>query len=373
MSQLPSSLELPLMREALELAARARGDVEPNPMVGCVIHCQGRIIGRGWHRQFGARHAEPDALANCSESPQGACAVVTLEPCCHTNKKTPPCVPALLAAGIARVVVGQIDPNPQVSGAGVAQLRRAGVDVVTGVLQAQCQQLNAAFYALVSLGRPYVTLKWAQSADGLMGGRGNTSRQISGPASSRLMHHLRTRSDAIMVSADTVISDDPLLTVRGVPLKRTPIRVIVDSQLRTPLNSRLVTSAKTIPTHLFTCKSEISPLGAVHIHTVEEVNGHVDFHAILHWLGEAKCSHLLIEPGPRLARALISMGLVDRIWVIQSPKAIGEDDAPRAPAIPWPAGRARLLAGDTLVEYLNPDSPCFFADMASPEFLLPAE
>jgi len=359
------------MREALDLAASARGDVEPNPMVGCVIHRDGRVIGKGWHRRFGAPHAEPDALASCREDPRGACAIVTLEPCCHKNKKTPPCVPALLAAGIARVVVGQVDPNPDVNGGGIAQLRQTGVEVVTGVLEDECQQLNAAFFALMRLGRPYVTLKWAQSADGLMGGRGNTRRQISGPESWQLTHQLRTRSDAILVSADTVICDDPVLTVRGVPVKRTPMRVILDTHLRTPPGSRLVSTAGDIPTHIFTCKSPTQSLGDVHVHRGEEIDGHVNFPEVLRWLGEAKCSHLLVEPGPRLARALISKGLVDRIWVIQSPKPLAEIGAPHAPDIPWPATGTRRVGEDTLGEYLNPDSPCFFTQRASPEFLLP--
>src|SRR3954468_24610608 len=151
------SLEQSFMRRALELAARGRGSVEPNPMVGCVIVQNGRIIGDGHHQQFGGPHAEREALKACRESPRGASVYVNLEPCCHTDKKTPPCVPALIEAGVARVVVGCLDPNPQVSGRGVEALRAAGIEVSVGLLESEAKQLNAAFFAVIAAGRPYVT------------------------------------------------------------------------------------------------------------------------------------------------------------------------------------------------------------------------
>jgi len=166
----PESQDERFMRRAMELAARGRGAVEPNPMVGCVIVRDGRVIGEGFHRKFGEAHAEPTALAACVESPRGSTAYLTLEPCCHVGKKTPPCVPRLIDAGVARVVVGCLDPNPKVSGKGVEQLREAGIEVTVGVLEAEAKQLIAAFFALVKYGRPYVTLKWAESADGKVGG-----------------------------------------------------------------------------------------------------------------------------------------------------------------------------------------------------------
>src|SRR5213082_2221140 len=157
-----NKLDEGFMRRAIELAARGRGSVEPNPMVGCVIVRDGRIIADGYHQEFGQPHAEREALAAARESPRGATVYVNLEPCCHTNKKTPPCVPALIAAKIRRVVVACIDPNPDVSGQGIAQLRAAGIDVTTGILEHQAKQLNAPFFALTQHHRPYVTLKWAQ-------------------------------------------------------------------------------------------------------------------------------------------------------------------------------------------------------------------
>src|SRR3954451_23545285 len=167
------------MRRAIRLAMNGRGRVEPNPMVGCVIVKDGRVIGEGFHQQYGGPHAEPNALASCTESPAGGTAYVTLEPCCHTNKKTPPCAPRVIEAGIARVVVGCLDPNPEVDGKGVAMLRAAGVTVDGPVLEGEAKQLIAPFIARTRLGRPYVTLKWAQTADGKVAGPGGTRMQIS--------------------------------------------------------------------------------------------------------------------------------------------------------------------------------------------------
>src|SRR4051812_36545882 len=169
------------MARAMELASRGRGDVEPNPMVGCVIARDGKIIGEGFHKKFGEGHAERVALGACTESPRGASVYVNLEPCCHTGggKKTPPCVPALIEAQVERVVVGCVDPNPAVSGRGIEELRRAGIEVEVGVGEAEAKQLNAAFFARVVHGRPYVTLKWAQSADGKVAGKLGQRKQIS--------------------------------------------------------------------------------------------------------------------------------------------------------------------------------------------------
>src|SRR5829696_6363962 len=209
-----SELDIAMMRRAVALAQRGRGRVEPNPMVGCVIVRDGRVIGEGFHEQFGAPHGEAAALAACAESPAGATAYVTLEPCCHTNKKTPPCVPALIEARLARVVVGSVDPNPDVNGQGLDQLRAAGIAVTQGVLEESTKQLLAPFIARVVYDRPYVTLKWAETADGKVAGPRGERLQISNPRSTRAVHALRAASDAILVGINTVINDDPLLTAR---------------------------------------------------------------------------------------------------------------------------------------------------------------
>ena len=355
------------MREAIALASRGRGYVEPNPMVGCVIVKAGQVIGRGYHRKFGQAHAEPDALASCTQDPRGATAIVTLEPCCHTDKKTPPCVPRLIQAGIARMVVGHTDPNPQVSGKGIAQLRAAGIEVISDVMGAECRQLDAPFLALTKFARPYVTLKWAQSADGLVGGGGSTRRRISGPESQRLTHMLRTRCDAIAVSADTVIADDPMLSVRRVPVVRTPLRIILDTHLRTPPTATLIRTAGTSPLHVFTGVSSTPDWPGVTFHRTPVADDHLNMSHVLRELGIMKITHLLIEPGPRLAGALIRQNLADRIWVFRSPVALRESNAPAAPVVPFPPSFTRQVGIDTLSEYLDPASDVFFAALASPE------
>src|SRR5438093_6161396 len=188
-----------MMRRAIRLAMNGRGLVEPNPMVGCVIVKDGRIIGEGYHQKFGGPHAEPNALANCSESPRGATAYTTLEPCCHTNKKTPPCVPRLIEAKVGRVVIGCLDPDPNVDGRGAQLLRQAGIEVTAPVLEPECKQLIAPFIARTVHQRPYVTLKWAETADRKVAGPDGKRMQITGLESQRLVHELRARSDAILV------------------------------------------------------------------------------------------------------------------------------------------------------------------------------
>src|SRR3954471_10785311 len=216
--------DIQMMRRAVRLAMNGRGRVEPNPMVAAVLVKGGRVIGEGFHPHFGGPHAEPTALANCTESPEGATAYVTLEPCCHTNKKTPPCVPALIAAKIARVVCGCVDPNPDVNGKGLDQLRAAGIAVDVNVLEDPAKQLLAPFVARTVYDRPYVTLKWAETADGKVAGPGGERLQISNPRSSRLVRELRARCDAVLVGLNTVLTDDPLLTVRDVPAALSPRR-----------------------------------------------------------------------------------------------------------------------------------------------------
>ena len=235
------------MRRALSLAIDGRGRVEPNPMVGCVIVKDGHVIGEGFHANFGGPHAEPTALAACSESPVGAIAYVTLEPCCHTHKKTPPCVPALIDAKLSRVVVACADPNPAVSGQGLQQLRAAGISVTSGVLEDEAKQLNAAFFARILHRRPYITLKWAQTADAKVATPGRGRLHISNAISTRIIHRLRGRCDAVLIGINTALNDDPLLTARDQDASRMPTRVLLDSSLRVRLDGQLVTSAAQTP------------------------------------------------------------------------------------------------------------------------------
>jgi diaminohydroxyphosphoribosylaminopyrimidine deaminase/5-amino-6-(5-phosphoribosylamino)uracil reductase len=371
------------LRRAIRLAMNGRGRVEPNPMVGCVIVKDGRVIGEGYHQQFGGPHAEPNALANCAESPAGATAYVTLEPCCHTDKKTPPCAPRLIHEQIARVVVGCLDPNPLVNGRGLRMLREAGIQVEGPVLEAECKQLIAPFLASMNHHRPYVTLKWAESADGKVSGPGGARRQISNATSWRLVHVLRGRSDAIAVGIGTVLSDDPALTVRGVAPDRVPARLVFDSQLRIPETAKVIgpTSAASRSKVVLFCgegagtkakRQRLEAQGVIIVDGPVNDAGRLQIAPLLRQARFAARSHLLVEPGPRLARALLTDSAADRIWVNRSPEAVDDDSALGAVAVPESFVRTGELDldGDRLTEYLNTRSPVFFAPVPSADLVL---
>lgn len=367
------------MQRAIRLAMNGRGRVEPNPMVGCVIVKNGQIIGEGYHEQFGGPHAEPNALANCSESPEGATAYVTLEPCCHTEKKTPPCVPRLIEAKVGRVVVGATDPNPQVNGQGIAQLRATGVLVDTDVLANECRQLLAPFIAQNQIRRPYVTLKWAQTADDKIAGHGGARLRISNERSTKLVHQLRGRSDGILVGINTALVDDPILTPRHVDANRRPVRIVVDSTLLLRADSKLVQSA--MGDVVAICTGQTSRQFSDRVTRLRDAGVQVmtastedrdNRVSLLFAVGVWDFANLLVEPGPTLARSFFQENLVDRLWVFRSPKAINDPTAPAAAPIPdhfIPTGTLDL-DGDTLTEYLNPKSPVFFSPVPSADFIL---
>jgi diaminohydroxyphosphoribosylaminopyrimidine deaminase/5-amino-6-(5-phosphoribosylamino)uracil reductase len=376
------SADEPFMIEAIELAMRGRGFVEPNPMVGCVIVKDGRIIGRGVHQKYGSPHAEPNALAACTESPAGATAYVTLEPCCHTDKQTPPCVPKLIEAKLARVVVGCLDPNPKVCGNGIRQLKDAGIHVDVDVCGDECKQLIGPFTARVRWKRPYVTLKWAQTADGKVAGPDGSRLQISGPMVNRAVHGLRGRCDAIVVGINTVLSDDPLLTARGVPALRNPIRAVLDSNLRIPLASNLVKTAREHPVIVYTADrqqsaeqmqhaGQLNDLG-VQIVSVPVIQGHgLNLGAPLLDLAKRGCTHVLVEPGPALAAQFMRVKWADRIWRIQSKKIRCESGilALMIPEFFRPVGEVEL-GDDVLTEFLNTDNHIFAGPFPSADFRL---
>lgn len=370
------------LARALELAARGRGAVEPNPLVGCVLVKDELVIGEGFHRAFGAPHAEVEALAACTESPEGATAYVNLEPCSHTNKKTPPCAPRLIAAGIQRVVIGWEDPNPAVSGRGIQQLRAAGIEVVVGVRGAESRQLNAPFFSRQLRGRPYVTLKWAESANGKAAGQDGQPFPISNERSHRVVHALRARCDAILVGINTVLRDDPLLTARGLPeeSRRTLRRIVLDSRARIPTDSRLVTTAGQVPLHVFVGRwAKDDPAMSRRVDMLRERGVQVEpidcdpgaalaINSILQKLAaELDVTHLLVEGGPTIHAAFVRQNLADRVWVFRSPQTVNEPRALMAAAIP--AGYTRTgiksLDEDTLSEYLNPDSAVYFSKVPS--------
>ena len=234
------------MRRALELAAMGEGRTSPNPMVGCVVVKDGRIISEGYHEKYGEYHAERNALLRCKEDPAGADLYVTLEPCCHQGK-TPPCTDIIIEKKIGRVFVGSLDSNPLVAGRGVAILRDSGIKVETGILEEECLKLNEVFYHYISTGTPFVAAKYAMSADGRIACASGDSKWITGEAARRQVHMLRKRYSGILVGIGTVLADDPMLNCReeeGVD----PVRIICDSNLRIPMDSQIVKTAGEIPT-----------------------------------------------------------------------------------------------------------------------------
>ncbi|MGH7213964.1 MAG: bifunctional diaminohydroxyphosphoribosylaminopyrimidine deaminase/5-amino-6-(5-phosphoribosylamino)uracil reductase RibD [Tepidisphaeraceae bacterium] len=369
------------LRRAIRLAMNGRGRVEPNPMVACLlVNRAGKVIGEGFHAQLGGPHAEPTALASCTESPAGATAYVTLEPCCHTDKKTPPCVPALIAAKVGRVVVGCVDPNPSVDGQGLAQLRQAGIEVAAPVVEGEAKQLLAPFIATTVRGRPYVTLKWAQTLNGKVGGPGGKRMLITNDVSHRVLHDLRGRCDAILVGIGTVLTDDPLLTARPSEFTPRPLqRVVVDSELRTPVTSQLAQTIAHGPLTIY-CKQAVHDrkyaLVAALMSAGAKVTGvpadSADNVSMAHVLGDLAAKgvqHLLVEPGPTLAKHFLDANLVDRVWVFQSPNRLDDDTAPDACPVTYPATGRVEIAGDMLTESLNPGSDVFFAPVASADFV----
>src|SRR5947207_3648663 len=243
------------MRAALALGRRGLGTVWPNPAVGCVIAKEGRVVGRGWTQPGGRPHAETEALARAGEAARGATLYVTLEPCCHWGR-TPPCADALIAAGLRRVVVALEDPDPRVAGGGLARLRAAGIGVEVGLGAAEAAEINAGFVNRVRLGRPLVTLKLATSLDGRIATASGESRWITGPAARERAHLLRATHDAILVGTDTVLADNPQLTCRLPGLAgHSPLRVVLDRQLRIPPSARLLADARQVPTWIVTLGS----------------------------------------------------------------------------------------------------------------------
>ena len=227
------------MRKALALARKGLGSTSPNPMVGAVIVKKGEIIGKGYHRRFGSPHAEIEAIKDAEGSINGATLYVTLEPCCHTGKKTPPCLDTLLKYDLKRVVIGTIDPNPQVSGRSVKALREKGIETEVGVLEEECRKLNETYFKHIQTGMPFVTLKFAQTLDGRIATLTGDSKWISSQKSLQWAHRLRSQHDAVMVGVGTVLKDDPQLTVR-LAKGRNPVRVVADSRLRTPLGAQIL-------------------------------------------------------------------------------------------------------------------------------------
>ena len=337
------------MRRAIVLAERGAGWTSPNPMVGAVIVKDGRIIGEGWHRRYGEAHAERNALQSCTESPVGAVLYVTLEPCCHHGKQ-PPCTDAILEAGIRRVAVGSGDPNPLVVGKGVELLRSHGVTVDTGVLKEECDALNPVFFHFIQTKRPYVVMKYAMTMDGKIATRTGDSRWITGEAARQRVHQDRHRYSAIMAGVGTVLADDPLLTCRMEGGKN-PVRIICDSHLRTPPDSRVVRTAREVPTILAAAappperRKALEDAGC-QVWDLPGPEGRVDLNALMDRLGARGIDSVLLEGGGTLNWAALHSGIVQKVQAYIAPKLFG-GTAAKSPiaglGVETPAQAVRLV------------------------------
>lgn len=319
------------MRLALKLAANGGGWAAPNPLVGSVVVKNGRVIGMGWHQRCGQAHAERNALANCTEDTAGATLYVTLEPCCHHGLQ-PPCTDAIIAAKIKRVVIGLTDPNPLVNGGSLKILQNAGIAVTTGVLADECARQNRVFCHYITHKMPYVTLKYAMSADGKIAAYTGASQWITGPAARHHVQIQRSVHQAIMVGVGTVLADDPRLTCRlkGQP---TPLRIICDSHLRTPLGAKVVQTANTVPTLIATLQTDaqrLQPYIAAGCHICSlppDALGHVDLTELMRRLAANRISSVLAEGGAELAWSLLHNGLVQHVQAYTAPLLLGGSTA----------------------------------------------
>lgn len=323
-----SGFDQQCMSRALELAERGLTTTDPNPRVGCVIAKDDAIIGEGWHERPGEQHAEIQALQSVGLKASGATLYVTLEPCTHFGR-TPPCVDAVIAARVRRVVCATVDPNPRVRGAGIRKLEANGITVDRGLLEAPARSLNRGFIRRMEQALPWVRLKLAASLDGRTALANGESRWITDEAARADVQQWRARSSAILSGSGTVLRDDPQLNARladGRPADRQPLRVIADSELRTPVSARVLSPPGQAV--IFTCeagnprRAELEARGA-RIETLARGPGGVDLRQLMSRLGELEVNEVWVEAGPRLAGALVSAGLVDELVIYLAPDLLG--------------------------------------------------
>jgi len=327
------------MKMALGLARRGLGRTWPNPAVGCVVVNGPHVVGRGWTQPGGRPHAETMALAQAGAKAKGATCYVTLEPCAH-HGQTPPCVDALIASGVSRVVAAVLDPNPKVAGKGFENLRAAGISVVTDVCAEEARQVNQGFLSLIEQGRPTLTLKLATSFDGRIATASGESQWITGPAARRRVHALRATHDAVLVGAGTARDDDPSLTVRGMGVDHQPVRLIWSRNLDIPLTGHLAQTAKDIPVWMC-CGSSVEPglraawegLGAKVFTVPVAGNGQIDVLQALQVLGEAGLTRIFCEGGGALAASLLQADCVDTLVGYTAGLALGAEGRPSLGAL----------------------------------------
>lgn len=313
------------MAQALQLAQRGLYTTTPNPRVGCVIVRDGAVVGEGWHERAGAPHAEIHALAAAGERARGATAYVSLEPC-HHHGRTPPCDEALIAAGVARVVVAMRDPDPRTAGLGLERIKQAGVATATGVLENEARELNIGFVSRLTRGRPWVRMKIAASLDGKTALLNGKSRWITGEAARSDGHHWRARACAVLTGIGTVRDDDPQLTVRAVDTPRQPRRVVVDSRLETPLTARILAGGGVLIACAVDDKMKIGRLQdqGAEVIVMPNAAGKVELPALMQELGRREINELHVEAGCKLNGSLINEGCVDELLLYFAPCLIGE-------------------------------------------------
>lgn len=327
------------MRMALSLARRGTGITSPNPMVGAVLVKDGRIIGKGYHKGPGRMHAEAEALQDAASSAAGSAAgatlYVTLEPCCHTDKRTPPCTKEIIKSGIERIVIGMTDPNPSVNGRGIRELADAGLKVENGVLLRDASKLNEIYSKFITTSIPYVIMKSASSLDGKIALASGEARWITGKVARRYAHKLRLLVDAVLAGIGTVLTDDPSLNVRNIKSKgKQPLRIILDSKLRIPLASRVLDMAAGQGTMVVTTKAaapdRITTLEnkGIRVLLAEcREDGEVCLKSLMPLLGKAGITSILIEGGSRVNASALHEGIVDKVVMMFSPRIIGGKDS----------------------------------------------
>ena len=343
-------MDAKFMREALRQARKGLGRTSPNPAVGAVVVRDGRILAKGYHRKAGLAHAEVEVLSKLGGRADGGTLYVNLEPCNHYGR-TPPCTEAILGSGLKRVVVGMNDPNPLVSGGGNEFLRQRGIDVTTGVLEMECRQLNEAFIKFVTSGRPFVAVKSALTIDGWTATSGGHSKWITNEKSRQFVHRLRDQVDAVMVGIGTVLADNPLLTAR---LKRTsgkdPLRIIVDTNLRTPLNAKILNHDSLSDTIIVVGSQvrdrELKRFQKKGVSTLvcPMKTGMVDLAALMGILGKMSVTSLLVEGGSLIAGSMLRERLVDKFYIFKAPKILGGGDG-----VPMAAGPGSKRMDECLV------------------------
>jgi diaminohydroxyphosphoribosylaminopyrimidine deaminase / 5-amino-6-(5-phosphoribosylamino)uracil reductase len=322
------------MSLAISLAGRAEGMTSPNPLVGAVLVKRGQIIGKGYHRKAGLPHAEIEAFINAEKNGhkvKGAMLYVSLEPCCHREKKTPPCTGAIIEKGVSEVIVGALDPNPRVSGNGVKSLEDAGIRVTAGVLEEKARELNEAFNKYITTGTPFVTLKLAATLDGKIAARSGDSKWIGSERQRKEGHRLRNLADAAMVGTGTVLKDNPRLNVRLLKKAgRQPVPVVLDMKLKTPVSSNIFSAHEKViivtgKPHDANRRRKLEAAGAMVIASRTGWDGLLDLREVARKLGKMEITSLLIEGGSRTAALALKSGIVDKVVFFYAPRVIGAE------------------------------------------------